>query len=38
MNVGRKLIGKESYSVGEMMLRNYVVKWLALGYKTYKNI
>ena len=38
MNVGRKLVRKEPYSVGEMMLRNYVVKWLAIGYKTYKNI
>jgi len=38
MNLGRKLIRKEPYSVGEIMLRNYVVKWLAEGYKTYKNI
>lgn len=36
MNPGRKLIRKEPYSVGEMTLRNYVVKWLAEGYKTHK--
>jgi len=38
MNVGRRLVGKEPYSVGELMLRNYVVKWLGEGYRTYKNI
>jgi len=38
MNLGRKLIGKEPYSVGGLMLRNYVAKWLAEGYRTYKNI
>ncbi len=38
MNLGRKLIGKEPHSVGDIMVRNYVVKWLAKGYKTHRNI
>jgi len=38
VNFGKRLVGKQPYSVGEIMLRNYVVEWLAMGYRTYKNI
>jgi len=38
VNFGRRLTGKQPYSVGEIMLRNYVVEWLAMGYRTCKNI
>ena len=38
MNLRRRLTGKEPYAVGEVLFRNYALKWLAKGYKTYKNI
>jgi glyoxylase-like metal-dependent hydrolase (beta-lactamase superfamily II) len=38
MNLGRRLTGKQPYTVSEVLLRNYAVKWLVKGYKTYKNI
>jgi len=38
MNLGRRLTGKKPYTVSEILLRNYVIKWLVQGYKIYKNM
>lgn len=36
MNLGRRLTGKKNYTVADVLTRNYAIKWLVKGYRSYK--
>ena len=38
MKIGRILSGKKPYPIDELILREFFVRWLAKGYKTYRKL